>query len=248
MTLRRLALSAALVAVASTPGTAGAQTVVGRVLDQLTAAPIPTAALMLLDSADVAVARAESDSMGRFVLRAPRTGVYRIHAERMAYEEMFSEDLPLRDEGSVELLVRMAPLPVELDSLVVTADWQSTKLERSGFYRRQMRSTGYFFDVEEIEKWHPTHVTDLLRRVPGVTIRHSRISGGAVAVSARRNGRCTMKVVLDGFKVNVTDDTLDWFVRPEHTIGIEVYPNGVGAPVEHRGTDAPCGIIMLWTR
>ena len=60
-----------------------------------TAAPVATATVMLLDSTDVAVAWAETDSAGRFVLRAPHTGVYRVSAGRMAYSESLSEELPL---------------------------------------------------------------------------------------------------------------------------------------------------------
>jgi hypothetical protein len=31
-------------------------------------------------------------------------------------------------------------------------------------------------------------------------------------------------------------------------IGMEVYPSGVGAPVQYRGLDSRCGIVMIWTR
>jgi len=59
-----------------------------------------------------------------------------------------------------------------------------------------------------------------------------------------------MKVVLDGWKVDLTDSELDNFVGTHEVIGVEVYPGGggIGAPVQHRGTDAFCGVIMIWTR
>lgn len=247
MTLPRLGGMIAVLASIATPEILAGQTVVGRVLDDLTGAAVSTAAIMLLDSTDTQVAWAESDSEGRFFMTAPRTGVYRLYAERLAYGEILSETFSLGDAGSVEVPLQMVPLPVELDGLVVTTEWERVKLERAGFYRRRGRSIGYFIDEREIAERRPTLTTDLLRFVPGVLVRWSQRSRGSVPMSARRGG-CPMKVVLDGFKLDTIDDPLDWFAHPEHVIGIEVYPGGVGAPIEHRGTDAPCGIVMIWTR
>lgn len=42
--------------------------------------------------------------------------------------------------------------------------------------------------------------------------------------------------------------TIDHFVSSAEVIGNEVYPGGVGAPIRHRGPDAFCGVIMIWTR
>lgn len=248
MMLRLVVFPVLTLAAVSAPGAAGAQIVVGRVLDSLTAAPISTAAVMLLDSSDVAVDWAETDSLGRFVLRAPAVGDYRLFADRLAYREVFSEDLPLWDAGSLEVLLRMAPRPVELDALTVTAEGRLVKLEDEGFYRRQAFAPGYFFDVEEIEKWKPTFITDMLRSVPSVSVRRVDSTGAVVPFNRRSYRGCPMKVVLDGYKVDVYSEGLDFFAPAVNVIGIEVYPSGVGAPIQHRGLDAFCGIIMIWTR
>lgn len=250
MMLRRLYGTMVLLASLTTPETLGAQAIAGLVIDDLTEVPVSTAAIMLLDSTDTAVAWAESDSVGRF-LRAPRAGVYRLYADRLAYGEIFSETFSLREVGSVELLLRMVPLPVELDALVVTPERVRMKLEDEGFYRRQAYAPGYFFDEKEIQRWRPTFVTDLLRKVPGVAVRRGR-SGEATITSLRSyRPNCRLKLVLDGFKLNSEGGAdLDFLVNPDRVIGVEVYPGagGVGAPVQHRGTDAFCGIVMIWTR
>ena len=106
---------------------------------------------------------------------------------------------------------------------------------------------GHFFDIEDIQAWDPLRVTDVIRNVPGVIVRRSRL-GGLVALTQRFGRQCAMKVVLDGFKVDVVDGSLDSLVDPARVIGIEVYPSGVGAPIEHRGRDSRCGIMMIWTR
>lgn len=250
MTLQRCFATLLLLACLATPAATQAQAIAGRVLDSLTAAPIAAATVMLLDSTDTAVARAETDSVGLFFFQAPGAGLYRVHADRMGYEEILTEHLPLRDAGSLELLVRLAPLPVEVEGLLVEteAEARRLRLEREGFYRRQEWAPGYFFDEEEIQKWRPTFISDLLQRVPGVRLH--RQLGEVRVFSARRTGSCPMKIVLDGFKVDTVGGDLDFLVHPDRVIGMEIYPGagGVGAPVQHRGTDAPCGILMIWTR
>jgi hypothetical protein len=226
---------------------------VGTVLDDLTGRAVATARVLLLDSAANAVARGESDETGRVILVAPGPGVFRIYADRLGYDEMISDTFSLQGTGAVELEVRLAPLPVELDPLFVTALRRRTKLERQGFYRRQENSVGYFFDQTDLDKWKPTLVSTLLRHVPGVHVMRSRY-GGTALLSRRPHGwrgECLMKIVLDGWPLGSGGlEDLDAWVSPYEVLGIEVYPGagGVGAPVQHRGPDASCGIVMVWTR
>lgn len=231
---------------------ASAQTLVGRVLDDLTGTPVATARVLLVDSLATAVAWAESDGDGRVVLRAPGAGVFRIYADRLGYGDLLSDTFALAAGGTAELELRLAPLPVELDPLVVTALRRQTKLERQGFYRREAASLGTFFDITDVERWRPTLVTTLLRQVPGVHVMQGRF--GAVVYSRRVRTSwgawCPMRIVLDGFPLAPGEEGLDGWVSPDAVLGIEVYPGhgGVGAPVQHRGTDAYCGIVMVWTR
>jgi hypothetical protein len=229
------------------PGTVGAQTIVGYVLDDVTDVPVATAAIMLLDSTDTAVRWAESDSVGRFFIAAPGAGRYRLYADRLAYGEILSEAFSLDDTGSVEILVRMVPLPMELDALVVTAERRRLKLEEKGFYRRQRASMGYFFDTDDIRVRDPLRVTDVMRDVPGVYLRRQRL-GGLVALTWRLGRLCPMKVVVDGFKLDTSSMSIDDLINPDFVVGMEVYPGGVGAPVQHRGLDSRCGVVMIWTR
>lgn len=244
---RILAAMTALLAAFAPPATLAAQTIVGYVLDDVTEAPVATAAIMLLDSTDTAVRWAESDSVGRFFITAPGAGTYRLYADRLAYGEIVSETFPLGDAGSVELLVRMVPLPIELDAMVVTAERRRLKLEEKGFYRRERASMGYFFDTDEIQLRHPLRATDVMREVPGVYLRRQRL-GGLVALTWRLGSLCPMKVVVDGFKLDTSSIPLDDLINPDLIIGMEVYPGGVGAPVQHRGVDSRCGVVMIWTR
>jgi len=225
---------------------------VGTVLDDLTGTPVATARVLLVDSLDAAVVWALSDDQGRVVLVAPGPGVFRVYADRIGYDDLLSDTFPLRDTTAVELELRMAPLPVELDPLVITTQLRRTKLEQRGFYRRQENSLGYFFDQTDVEKQKPTLVSNLLRQVPGVDVRRNRF-GGTVLLSRRPQGwggGCPMKVVVDGFALGDADAGFDQWVPPSSVLGIEVYPGagGVGAPPQYRGLDAGCGLVLVWTR
>jgi len=232
---------------------AAAQTLLGSVLDDLTGAPVTRARVLLVDSAARAVARGESDETGRVVLVAPGPGVFRIYADRLGYEEMLSDTFSLPGTGSVALELRLAPFPLELDPLFVTALRRQTKLERQGFYRRQRASTGYFFDVTDLETWKPTLVSNLLRQVPAVHVVRNRL-GGTTLLSRRVRTNwgmeCPMKIVVDGFALDTSDGGFDQWVSPSEVLGIEVYPGagGVGAPVQFRDADAYCGVVVVWTR
>jgi hypothetical protein len=225
----------------------GAQTFVGVVLDDVNGAPLPVASLMLLDSTGTAVAWAETDSLGRFALRAPGFGGYRLFVDRLGYGEILTDMLSLQRTYPLKVEVRLVPMPMELEALVVTTERRRLRLEREGFYRRKDHSGGTFFDTEEIEALHPIRTTDILRRVPGVIVRRNR-EGGTVATTWSRGRACPMKVVVNGFKIDLSFGSLDDWVDPLAVVGVEVYPRGVGAPVQHAGFDASCGVVMVWTR
>jgi hypothetical protein len=60
-----------------------------------------------------------------------------------------------------------------------------------------------------------------------------------------------MEIVLDGFPLTSGGtENLDHWVPPNDVLGIEVYPGvgGAGAPVQYRGPDAYCGVVIVWTR
>lgn len=243
--MRTVSAIAAFVLMATAP--LHAQAIPGRVVEDLTSRPLGTVAVMLLDSTDTAVSWAESDSTGFFALEVRSAGPYRVYADRMGYDQIISEPFSLEGLGPAELELRMLAQPFELEGVTVTTEARIAKLEREGFYRRQRAATGYHLDAKEIQAIHPSRTTTLLRRLPGVLIRPSR--WGDVAVNPRHYRPCPMKVVLDGWTLDLSTTPLDHWVDPDRIIGVEVYPNrGVGAPMLHRSTDAFCGVIMIWTR
>jgi hypothetical protein len=146
--------------------------------------------------------------------------------------------------------------------MAVTVKSQDARLEKVGFYRRKS-AVGYLIGPEQVRDRRPFITSDLLRQIPGVRLG-SVHANGYLPVSGRQNVQmlnletdsaeiraCVMKVVVDGSKMPTGGGlSLNDIVPAQDVLAVEVYPSrgGVGAPVRYRGTDAYCGVILIWTR
>jgi hypothetical protein len=97
----------------------------------------------------------------------------------------------------------MPRLGQQLGSIIITGEQIKGRLEMAGFYDRwQQRQKGAlsatFIGPEEIEKRHPSRVTDMLFGLSGVTLVRTP-QGGMVAKGT--GGTCYMTVMLDGGKL-----------------------------------------------
>ncbi|HYJ78530.1 MAG TPA: carboxypeptidase-like regulatory domain-containing protein, partial [Longimicrobiaceae bacterium] len=84
-----------LAAISLFPALAGAQTVRGELVERGSGQPIRAAMVLLLDSAGARRVAALTDSAGRFELRAPAAGTYRLRAERVGFRSTVSPPLAL---------------------------------------------------------------------------------------------------------------------------------------------------------
>lgn len=114
-TLRLRGLLAAAVLCAAP---AAGQSVEGRVTESQAGQPVAGARVILIDSANAIVARAETDTAGAFALRAPAAGEYRLRAERVGLRPTLTRAVPLAEGETVAVEVRMGAEPVVLDTAV----------------------------------------------------------------------------------------------------------------------------------
>lgn len=247
LTFRRLVAVAGLALILTGP--ASGQSVIGRVLDDVSDAALPFTTVMLLDSAGVAVDVDQSDSTGWFALLPPGPGDYTVFADRLAYDEIMSPVLEIGQGSTFEIELRMTAVPVELQGVTVSTERRRIRLEEEGFYRRRDLGTGYFLDPDEIRDRAPTLTTDLFRQVPGARVRGVPDSYGST-ITLRGMGlvrECVPRIVLNGWPMDLGSFTLDELVHPDDIMAVEVYPNAAGAPVRHVGLAGGCGVVMIWT-
>jgi hypothetical protein len=129
---------ALLVLCALQPGRAEAQSVRGRAIDSGSGAVVPGVLLQLRSGDSAVVAGTVTDQGGRFVLRAPAAGTYRIHAERIGYEDWDSSPLELRTGQSVSRTLPLPTRPVALESLRVEATTRCRILAEQGADTRRV--------------------------------------------------------------------------------------------------------------
>lgn len=102
------------------PASVGAQLVRGRVIDSANGAPVPLAAVHLLDGDRQHVALAMADSVGRYFLSIPDSGEYRLVALRYGYIDLESPLLAISDGRDYDLDLEMRPEPIGLSGVTVT--------------------------------------------------------------------------------------------------------------------------------
>ena len=213
-----------------------------------------------LDNQPVKAARVEAPMWGvavvtkddgTFNLEGIPTGTQLIIVRHIGFEvERVTVNVTSRQP--IEVRVTLGPSVNVLDPVLVTAR-ANYVLEKDGFTARQRTGWGKYFTGEQIQKRNPQNLTDILTDVPGVRV--TRGIGGATVQSERasyilgggRGGACT-RVWVDGYEWHIAEPgDIDTFVSPRDVIGLEVYkPNE--APVQYRGVDDNCIVLVVWTR
>src|SRR5690606_10094770 len=108
----------------------------GRLVDDVSDAPVASGAVVLTDQNGVVRGIARSDVGGRFTLKAERGDTVRVRVERGGYATLESRPWVLGRNAVLELTLRLKPVPVTLDTLTVTGAWRSRNRQA---YDRRMR-------------------------------------------------------------------------------------------------------------
>lgn len=249
--LRRCPSIVALCALAlgwllAVPFPSAAQTVVGRLLEEVRERPVPGASVSLVRADGTAVVEAVTDSLGRFVLVPDRAGEYTVVAVHTGYETGRSPLLALGTEGSVtlDMLVRPAPVPLPGLEVEVEREWRDL-LQTLGLTPESLGDR--WVDRETIDRiampGTAFHVLDrqgiagvrIPRRVPAcATFARARTGGG--------NDRCALVIVNGVATPRESAAGID---------GREIEAIALLRPFEAvplYGTVAGGGAVLIWTR
>jgi len=123
-------LPVGLLLLASLFGEARGQTVLGRVTEAPSGAPVPSVLVELLAPDSTRVARVLSGSDGRFVLEAPAEGDYLVRLRRLGYRTSVLGPVAVAG-GTTRVDPSLPAEPVELDALVATGRSRCTDDRRS---------------------------------------------------------------------------------------------------------------------
>jgi TonB family protein len=211
---------------------------------------------MVRDTFGLAIAGAEAtvegtaiktytDSLGAFRFPAVAIGHRRLVFRRLGFRPV-GMDVEVTHPGVEDVDVLMVHTAQTLAAVRVEARGESVAPRLRGYYERKEQRVGHFITRERIERTHSFSFTDLLREIPGVTIR--RI--GQIEKAVRfRGAACPPLVFVDGFAATAAEFDLE-MLDPGMLEGVEVYLGGASVPAVFAGPRSldRCGVVAVWSR
>jgi hypothetical protein len=236
---RYTALLVALLAVVLGPEPGSAQvTLRGKVIDSEIGQPIAGATIRIRRYADALT----TDTLGQFEARNVPEGDGQITIQVIGYSRgEFWIHFPA--SGEMERVFALDFTGARLPAVVVEA--RAEKLERRyvEFEQRRHRQMGTYLRWDELEKRGYASVGDALRTVRGVRIQCNQQTFECFAYMAR-TPQCQPTWWVDGVEVRSFHENTS--IRDVY--GIEVYRGAGEVPGEYAGSDAGCGVIVVWTK
>src|SRR5688500_11691372 len=150
------------------------QTIRGRVLEQGSELPIPTAGVTLIDEKGAAVANAIADSSGNFAIRPPQPGKYWVRAQRIGYVNKLTPVIDIGLDSQAETTIRLEIRGDVLDALRVRENAKRLEIGRSQFARRCAETEAICIRQARIKASRVTFPNDIFESIPGMAVLYNR--------------------------------------------------------------------------
>lgn len=224
-------------------------TLVGTLVDSVSGQPLDKVAVYIPGDVDT-----DTQRDGTFRLRFIPEETSLILFRRIGYApRALRMSLQGREGREIDIgRMIMKRAPVTMDPIAVETRMLSRNPRMVDFYRRKRQGQGLYFTREDILKIQPMVATDLIRRVPGLTVGCETLSS-CVPASFRKTTMgevtCPMRVIVDGMPSSMGLD----LIPPAWIAGVEVYKSIAFTPLELASVanagpgTAGCGILVIWT-
>lgn len=212
---------------------------VGSVRDEVTGKPLPSARVILVPlRVDAPSVMAETDASGVFAFPALAPLTYTIRITALGYREV-ADTVRIVSGEEPFAEITLAPEALDLAPVTVNVEARRSQALRE-FDDRRATGVGTFFNRQEIDAQNVARVSDLLRRVSGLSIEMD----GRGNQRMRYRGRCQPSLYLDGVAAG-NDLNLDVVLRPDHIEAMELHSNAT-APAKY--AHEACAVLLIWTR
>jgi hypothetical protein len=200
-----------------------------------------------------------TDTSGAFHLADVPLGTQSLLIRAIGYHPV-RIDLTLEAGDSLLLdpgILALQAFAIELPAVTARGDAaQLPALTRAGFYERRARGFGAFAAGDEISRWYPRTISDILRHLPGVGVvanpnymRSSpRIDLRPYLIQLR--GCSSILIFLNGVSVGSAADpdfSLDLVADAMDVSAVEVYRGPSEIPLQFNATNSLCGAVVIWT-
>lgn len=249
MRVPRAAVAAAL-AVGLSAGDAGAQKgsarIFGTVVDKATQGQVAGARIVHLGDGRVVIA----DSMGFFQFNELKAGIVRFRvaapnfpittfAVALANGEGLERDIEL--DSTLAAATDTSRRAQNLPTVEVEAE-PSLGLRFRDFERRKATGRGQYITRTQIETSGANSLQEAVRGLRGVQVACG--SGTQCRIAMARSPGCAPNYIVD--------EREDNFFGPNIAVrdieALEVYTGASDVPGEFAGTNAGCGVIVIWTK
>ena len=210
----------------------------GRVIDSEMGNPIAGAVVRLGKDGPTLT----TDSLGRFEAVGLPKGSVDLRITAIGYDST-AFDIRMKDSGTVA-----GDFPLDFNGylmspIVVQARAEALMPRYNDFERRRARKMGAYLRWDEIKKAGYNTIGEALRTVRGVRIDCNQAAFECNAVMVR-SPQCHPQWYIDGIEVHSFDENTP--IRDVY--GIEVYRGPGEIPGEYSGSNAACGVIVVWTK
>ncbi|MBK8247108.1 MAG: carboxypeptidase regulatory-like domain-containing protein [Gemmatimonadetes bacterium] len=134
------------------------------------------------------------------------------------------------------------------DTVKVVGDRLYDSPQYRDFLQRKRSGFGYYADEQDLERYDPLYLSDIVRRYPGITVRGTAGTRRSTCGARSYRGRHVPAGDLPR-----RDDvggsagfSPDFFVPAQDIRGVEVYTRASGMPSQFQ-TLSGCGSIVVWT-
>lgn len=240
-------------------------TIMGKVVDAVSGAPVATAWVEASDDECRTPRRSiRTNDAGEFKLDLPfdrghvrirSTGYVTSSALRLSFDvtrRIQVLDFALAPIDTIGSLDKIIPI----EGLLVVAQAAKRSPVLTEFDIRVARGHGWFITAAEIQQRNPSRVTDLFTAIPGLDLISSG-QGFQRVISFHRNNAnplgCPAQIYLDGQLVTKPlpqgpGFTVDDLVIPGDLEGVEIYHGLSSVPAEFINPNSRCGVVVLWTK
>lgn len=185
-----------------------------------------------------------TNEKGEFTLRNLPSGSHVLLARHLGFgAETVPVDLSSRQPKQVT--IKLPKFVAIIDPVVVTAK-RVASLDKVGFTQRKKSGAGFYLDPDQLQRMHPSYLTDVLRQVPGLRVSYT--PQGDVVSSARGGGSGCVQYIVDEMPwQSVMPGDINNFVNANEVVGVEVYQGG-HVPAQYSRGMSDCVTIVLWTK
>src|SRR4051812_42818697 len=190
--------------------------------------------------------RSTTDERGAFLLTGMGSGTFEVRARRLGFRPE-STRITVDDGHTSNVDLKLPVLAEDLKPVLVRGQKMKYTGRLAGYYERlERRSSGVYITHDQIDREDPRNLTQLLQRVPGITLQRLRSGSSGIRM---RDRSCFPLIWLDGQALPMGEVDIDG-IQPKSLEGIEIYLGSTTAPFQCSWTRnaASCGTILLWTR